>query len=617
MIRPRSAEATGPVGLSHFLHRYENLRIARHMLALSFRAAPAVAAVNVLLTLLLAGGASFTALAQRHLVDAAGHHALRAVVIATALGVLAHAGTFALSHVQGEVSQDLTVRVARELDHEVLGLAARIPTVSHLERPDFLDRLTSLRRGTMALAKSVWRAALGAASLVGLGLSVVLLAGIHPALVLLVPFAVPTVLLAGRGRAHYRAVLDSRTQAERLERELHALCLRPEPAKEVRIAGSAPTLDRRAHSLWNDTGRLLVRARAKAVGYEAVGWLVFVTALSACLAFTLRLHHDGRSSLGDLVLLLSLGIALSGQISQVLFNLTQVADAGHVTRHFLWLHDYARTAIGDHGADSAAPERLKQSITLRGLTFAYPGTSPGETPVLDGIDLDIPAGSTLGLVGINGAGKSTLIKLLTGMYEPTSGDVLIDGHPLAAMEPASWSNRCSGTLQDFARFEFLARENVGAGDLRRIDDRAAIGTAVDHAGARSLVDSLPDALDTQLGTVFAGVELSYGQWQKLALARGLLRDSPLLLVLDEPTSALDPQAEHELFERFIAHSREAARATGAITILVSHRFSTVHMTDRIAVIDNGRLIEHGTHAELLSADGPYAELYTAQAQAYT
>lgn len=614
MTRPRPLGLAQTPRLGALLRRYESLRVARHMLTLSFRAAPAVTTVNILLTLLLAGAASFTAIAQRRLVDAAGHHAVGAVVVATALGVLAHAGTFALSHVQGETSQDLTVRVARELDHEVLGLAARIPTVSHLERPEFLDRLISLRRGTPALAKSVWRAALGAASLVGLALSVVLLAGIHPLLVLLVPFAIPTVLLAGRGRAHYRSVLDARTQAERLERELHALCLRPEPAKEVRIAGSAHQLDRRARALWDDTTRSLVRARAAAVGYEAVGWLVFVTALFACLAFTLRLHAHGRASLGDLVLLLSLGVALSSQIAQVLFNLTQVADAGHVTRHYLWLHDYARAAAASHGTGTVVPDRLEQGITLGGLTFAYPGAA--DTPVLRGIDLDLPAGSTLGLVGINGAGKSTLVKLLTGMYEPTAGEIRIDGRPLSSFDPAAWADRCSGTLQDFTKLEFLARESVGAGDLARIDDATAVAAAVESAGATPVVNGLPHGLDTQLGKTFEGAELSHGQWQKFALARGLLRAAPLLLVLDEPTSALDPQAEHELFEQFIAHARKTARASGAVTVLVSHRFSTVHMTDHIAVVDNGRLVEHGSHQELLAANGLYAELYRAQAQAY-
>ncbi|MER5182406.1 ATP-binding cassette domain-containing protein [Streptomyces sp. NPDC002896] len=598
--------------LSRLIHRYENLRLARHMLALSFRAAPVVAVVNIVLILLLAGGTALTALAQRQLVDAAGRHAMTAVLVAALLGVLAHAGSFALAHVQGEVRQDLTVRVARELDHEVLGLTARIPTVEHLERPEFLDRLTALRRGTQALAASVWRAALGAASLLSLVLSVVLLAGIHPALVLLVPCALPTVVLAGRGRAHYRSVLDDCTQHDRLERELHALCLKPEPAKEVRIAGSGPVLDRRARALWDDTSLRLVRARARAVAYEAAGWLVFVAAVIAALAYALHLYARDRASLGDLVLLLSLALALSNQIANVLFNLGSVADAGHVTRHYLWLHTYAETAARADGRP--APERLEQGIQLRGLTFAYPGADG--TPILKDVDLDLPAGSTLGLVGINGAGKSTLVKLLTGMYEPTAGEIRVDGTPLSSLAPASWSARCSGTLQDFAKLEFLARESVGVGDLPRIDDRDAVAGAVERAGARPLVDGLPQGLDTQLGTVFEGADLSHGQWQKLALARGLLRTSPLLLVLDEPTSALDPQAEHELFEQFIAHAREAARERGAITVLVSHRFSTVHMTDRIAVIDGGRVVEYGTHAELLAAGGAYAELYSAQARAY-
>ncbi|MBB6555138.1 ATP-binding cassette domain-containing protein [Nonomuraea rubra] len=174
---------------------------------------------------------------------------------------------------------------------------------------------------------------------------------------------------------------------------------------------------------------------------------------------------------------------------------------------------------------------------------------------------------------------------------------------------------CTGTLQDFLKLQTPVSESVGAGDLPRIGDTARIERALARAGADGIVDLLPSGLRTQLGRTFGGAELSHGQWQRIALARGLMRESALLLLLDEPTAALDPQAEHDLFELFAEQTRDSAER-GAITVLVSHRFSTVHMADRIAVLSQGRVTEQGSHAELLAAGGDYAELYRTQALAY-
>jgi ATP-binding cassette subfamily B protein len=231
----------------------------------------------------------------------------------------------------------------------------------------------------------------------------------------------------------------------------------------------------------------------------------------------------------------------------------------------------------------------------------------------------LPAGAVVALVGDNGAGKTTLVKLLCGFAVPDSGAILVDGADLAAFDPAGWRARCAATFQDFARLEFPVLEAVGVGDLSQVDDRAAVGAAVERAGATGVVADLPDGLDTQLGTRWeGGVELSGGQWQKLALARGLMRDHPLLLVLDEPTAALDAETEQALFQRYAVAMRAggAAATDGRVSILVSHRFSTVRMADHIVVLDGARVVETGSHQDLLAAGGPYAELYQIQAAAY-
>jgi ATP-binding cassette subfamily B protein len=216
------------------------------------------------------------------------------------------------------------------------------------------------------------------------------------------------------------------------------------------------------------------------------------------------------------------------------------------------------------------------------------------------------------IVGENGAGKTTLVKLLSGMYRPTSGRILVDGVNLADMPSDAWRARLSGAFQDFFRFELTAGRSVGLGDLPRLDERPAVLAAVERAGAADVVERLAAGLDTQLGPTWdGGVELSFGQWQKLALARGFMRDAPHLLVLDEPTAALDAETEHALFERYAA----AARGDG-ITILVSHRFSTVRMADSIVVLDGARVVESGSHESLMARGGHYAELYGIQAAAY-
>ena len=227
----------------------------------------------------------------------------------------------------------------------------------------------------------------------------------------------------------------------------------------------------------------------------------------------------------------------------------------------------------------------------------------------------------MALVGENGAGKTTLVKLLGKMYEPSAGRILVDGEDLARMPAAEWRSRLAGAFQDFFRFELQAQRTVGVGDVPRLDERPAVETAVGRAGAGDVVGTLAAGLDTQLGPTWPnGVEVSVGQWQKLALARGFMRDEPLLLVLDEPTASLDAETEHALFERYASAARGGGNgneaAGGRITLLVSHRFSTVRMADLIVVLEGARVVEVGSHDELMAKAGHYAELYDIQAAAY-
>ncbi|TYB55057.1 ABC transporter ATP-binding protein [Nonomuraea sp. PA05] len=614
-------------------------RMARHTLALSLRADRRVTFAVGALVMLQAGLAAGTAYAQRHVVDAAGTHLLAGLLAAVALGMLSHALQIIGWRFSHNLRNDLRDRVQMALEQEITETAASIPTVTHLERADFLNRITMLRRGTLALSKTGWAAAHAASTLVGIGLSLWLLIGVHPALALLALAALPILPLANRATRLQREALDATVEPLRREGLLHDLCLNPDPAKEIWISGNGAELDRHARALWKEAADLEARARLRGIGGEIGAWAFYYLMLGGALLLTGLLLARGQATLGDVVLIISLAGQLRAQQQSAISAIALVADGGRVAEHHHWLLGYAAengarlpaTASPVAASPAAAsparvspaptrlpvatspvPTRLTAGIELRDVCFAYPGT---DTPVLDHVDLTIPAGASLGLVGINGAGKSTLIKLLTGVHRPTSGAILVDGVDLRDLDPAAWSAVCTGTLQDFLKLQTPVSESVGAGDLPRIGDTARIERALSRAGADGIVDLLPSGLRTQLGRTFGGAELSHGQWQRIALARGLMREAALLLLLDEPTAALDPQAEHDLFELFGRQTRDSAER-GAITVLVSHRFSTVHMADHIVVLSRGRVAEQGSHDELLAAGGDYADLYRTQALAY-
>jgi ATP-binding cassette subfamily B protein len=260
------------------------------------------------------------------------------------------------------------------------------------------------------------------------------------------------------------------------------------------------------------------------------------------------------------------------------------------------------------------PGVLRAGITLDDVVFRYPGTG---AEVLRSVSLTLPAGATVALVGENGAGKTTIVKLLCGMYVPEAGAVRIDGTDLRELDLEGWRGRTCATFQDFVRYELLAGQTVGIGDLPRLDDAAAIGAALTRASAEDVPGELRDGLATPLGRSFTnGQDLSGGQWQKLALGRGMMREDPLLVVLDEPTASLDAPTEHAIFERSMAQARRTGAESGAITLLISHRFSTVLMADLIVVLEDGRVLEQGSHRDLLRQGGKYADLFELQARAY-
>ena len=443
-----------------------------------------------------------------------------------------------------------------------------------------------------------------------LSVTMALLASIHPALLLLAVFAIPTMLTSVWRPEVERTAQERGAQANRLARHLFTLATTAPPGKEVRVTGIGERLLTERRAAWERWYGPVAAARRGSALWHALAWAVFGCAYVGAVVFV---SYGVGAPAGHVLLVLAAGARLSAYIGATVGEIGFLrgfwADG---SRRLAWLEDYAASTAA--AGDRPVPDVLRRGIRLDRVSFAYPGTS---RLVLDDVSVTLPAGAVVAIVGENGAGKTTLVKLLAKMYEPSSGSILLDDTPLERVPAAEWRMRLAGAFQDFFRFEFRAGHTVGLGDVPRMDDAPAVAAAVERAGAGDVVARLAAGLDTQLGPTWPdGVELSFGQWQKLALARGFMRERPLLLVLDEPTAALDAETEHALFERYAAAARGAGEGGGRITILVSHRFSTVRMADLIVVLDGARLVEVGAHEELMARNGQYAELYRIQAAAY-
>jgi ATP-binding cassette, subfamily B, bacterial len=324
------------------------------------------------------------------------------------------------------------------------------------------------------------------------------------------------------------------------------------------------------------------------------------------------IHHGPVGRIG---LVMTLAAQVQGQVGRAAFGVVQsLQRSARSAQRLLWLREVSHEPARNAGPPIPTPTAITQGLTLEGLSFRY---SDDADWVLRDIDLNLPPGSTVALIGDNGAGKSTLIKLLCRFYEPTRGTIRLDGANIADLDVDEWRTRVTASFQDYLRLEGLLRESVGVGDLPRLDDMGAISRAITRAEAASVAAALPDGTETMLGKQFDdGYEISGGQWQRLAIARAMMRTQPLLLLLDEPASALDPSAEHALFAAYATSAQAAAAEVGAITVFVSHRFSTLTAADVIVVLRDGAAAEVGTHASLLGAAGTYAELYELQAASY-
>lgn len=490
----------------------------------------------------------------------------------------------------------------RLIEHELA-----TPSIEQCHNAERLDVLTRVRQNMVALTS-------GSASAIGLigtavqtVLSLGLLFEIQPALVGLSLAGLPCVWAARRAEQLRRTADNVLSEKRRLSLVLLRLASAPSSSAEIKVYALEDEVLRRYSELQDDIERLEDDARFAGARIRTLGWLGFGLVFLGAIALLVMLTVQGRSSAGDLVLLLTLASRLNGQIASVAAGSETLLSSVEVTESYLTLACAHRSS----GArEVGANPTLTRGIELEHVSFRYPGST---SDTLHDVSVQFPAGTVVGLAGPNGAGKSTLVKLLCGFYRPLEGTVRVDGVELDQLDLRSWQASSSAVFQDAVRFEFVARETVGIGSLESGCHDSDVEAAVTRGGARVVIRSLPKGLDTELGGSFeGGVELSGGQWQRLALARAMMRPAPLVMYLDEPAANLDPQME----SRMLRECCEIGNRSARLVVIVSHRLSALSRADVVVWLDKGRIVEVGSHDQLIALGGRYAQLFNAQALAY-
>jgi ATP-binding cassette, subfamily B, bacterial len=500
----------------------------------------------------------------------------------------------------------LRAQLGQRVNEMILEKALQLE-LAQFEDAEFYDKLTRARREAssrpLSLVTRTFGLAQNAVSLLSYG---VLLAQFSAWAVLVLLLAgLPAFLAEAKFAGDAFRLFRWRSPETRMQMYLETVLAREDHAKEVQLYALGPKLLDRYRDifrrLYREDRNLTLRRDSWGFGLGLLGTLTLYGAY-AWVAFTTVV---GRISIGQMTMYMML--FRQGQ-SAVSASLSAIGGMYEDNLYLSTLYEFLETPVRQRSGRATRGPAPEDGIRFEGVGFTYPGA---ESPALEDIELHIRPGESLALVGENGSGKTTLIKLLAGLYPPQAGRILLDGLDLRDWDPDTLRQRIGVIFQDFARYQLQVGENIGAGDVRHFEDETRWVEAAKLGMALPFIETLPRGFRAQLGKWFKdGRELSGGQWQKIALARAFMRSGADILVLDEPTAAMDAAAEATIFEHFRSLTRNR------IAILISHRFSTVRMADQIVVIDGGRIIERGSHDELMALDGRYARLFSLQARGY-
>jgi ATP-binding cassette, subfamily B, bacterial len=591
----------------------------RHAVALllgtSFREAPGRTALACLATV-ASSLTALNALWAGLLVEAALRRDEGRAVVAVVGIVVTLAVGWSLGMAGAEARVTLAERIGFALDRRIANVTASIPSIEHFERVDAADQVQLLRQNRGRLGGGLSSLLYNVDSITAAVITLTMAGLVDPRLLLLTLTAVPS-LVGSQIRYRTTHAADERSAVDgRLARHLSRTVTSVDSGMELRVFGAREAMRRRLAQAMTAWRRPIARAEARAARIALIEDVVFTVVLGGVIIWLVFAAVRGQATPAAVVV----GVVAARQIQHAMVETVHgiggaggLLDTARLVGRIRWLESLAAHTRRLYAGTLPPPDQLRTGIALESVSFAYTGA---KQPALADIELCIRPGEVVAIVGENGAGKSTLVKLLTGLYQPTDGRITVDGTDLTELSIDAWRQQCTAAFQDFATFELTLREAVAIGDLDGKPDAATVIEALHEAGADTLLATLPAGLDTQLGARWdSGAGLSGGQWQKVALARGLIRRQPLLTVLDEPTAALDAATEHTMFDRFAQMARASANR-GAITLLITHRFATTPMADRILVLSNGYLVEQGTHNELMATGGHYAELYHLQAMGY-
>lgn len=517
------------------------------------------------------------------------------------------------------VQEQLGDHLVRDINLLILRKANSLVDISVFENPTFHDKLTRAQNEASYRPLTILSTVTTMSrSFVGLVSMFFVLASFKLWLALaVISLALPSLIFQFKMQYESWAIQDFEVPEVRKMRYFSEVLTRVDSASEIRLSNLGDLFIKKYSQKFDEFQKAHARMRARHWFFNFVLANLAALGLVASYSYVVFSAFRNTITLGGLSMYLTATTQIEFQLEVIIWSLAQLYQGNLFAKNmFDFLDLTSPVVLAPTGKARVVPAKLVEGIRFENVCFQYPDS---DRKIFEDLNFELKAGQSIALVGENGAGKTTIVKLLSRLYEPVSGRILVDGIDLKEYDLDSWRANLSVIFQNYARFHLTAKENIGVGNVACIDDIERIKAAAARGSAAPVIDKLPEQYDTMLGKWFSvdkGTELSGGEWQKIALARAFMRsgtnagEEAQLLILDEPTSALDAQAEYDIYLQFSELTK------GKTTLLISHRFSTVKMADLVLVIDAGKIIERGSHDELMSLNGEYARLYNLQADRY-